>query len=538
MRNIVINKNTLPTQQPKIEYKCIGFEEDENELIYTFQTPMEHGLTDGESVYLLKKKQIVRENGEVFEKTSNKTMNINFIDKRTFTLKFSKYTYALIQDLTQEDDEKTTILFTDTLPNNLVYNEKEMWIVVNGVEYRGVSLDLETEINGELQIEDGSSNKVVFDTLIKDVAFLGSVYVKNTWHMQDDNGTFDDKNIEMFINGLALLTCIPLSINTSFSVGDKNNTARMFLEDIKSEILPEVIDNEKRQFSPAIKRKGYFKFAQEIVFNLHFRERTDFSEANAFRTGDEMVWNGFTISERTNSLVKNLTGKSDDLADELDKIGFTEDDIKYQKNKLKKSFIRLSFYSSNNPLSRELLYYSTIFLDTNALYKTYGQIINKGISDIFNEKEFDKALRLACNFTVRNKYDSRRSSEGFYLYLFPNEVEENTERTIYMKVEFNHAGYGKMVPMMLPRSNGDNGAPLQSNSPEFPLSFLLIDGDGKMDNNFSRYSECVMIPIKIKYDEYLNSYIYYFPWFNRNDEEKITINLWEPRMRGYVNGSN
>jgi hypothetical protein len=107
-----------------------------------------------------------------------------------------------------------------------------------------------------------------------------------------------------------------------------------------------------------------------------------------------------------------------------------------------------------------------------------------------------------------------------------------------MKVEFNHAGYGKMVPMMLPRSNGDNGAPLQSNSPEFPLSFLLIDDDGKMDNNFSRYSECVMIPIKIKYDEYLNSYIYYFPWFNRNDEEKITINLWEPRMRGYVNGSN
>mgnify|MGYP006976657391 CR=1 FL=1 len=28
--------------------------------------------------------------------------------------------------------------------------------------------------------------------------------------------------------------------------------------------------------------------------------------------------------------------------------------------------------------------------------------------------------------------------------------DENGERTIYMKVEFNHAGYGKTIPMMLP----------------------------------------------------------------------------------------
>ena len=63
------------------------------------------------------------------------------------------------------------------------------------------------------------------------------------------------------------------------------------------------------------------------------------------------------------------------------------------------------FYNSKNPLNQMLLFYSTIFFDTNDLY-------NKHING--------KAT--TSSFTVYNRYNRDKSSEGFYLYLFPEYV--------------------------------------------------------------------------------------------------------------------
>ena len=238
---------------------------------------------------------------------------------------------------------------------------------------------------------------------------------------------------------------------------------------------------------------------------------------------------------------------------------YSEDDIKFRKTKLKKSFLRLMFYSSNNPLSRELLYYSTIFLDSGELYTKYSNIKNilnenEYISHAFDETRTDDDLRLSAKFTVKNKFNSTKSSEGFYLYLFPDELgEENVARTIYMKVGFNHAGYGKTVAMMLPRtrfnvtghdvdgnniyeeggrvSYGIGNFPLKSSDSDFPLSFTQVN-DGMVDNDYERYSDSIMIPVNIVYSKAKKTYLYYFPWYNRANENKIIIDLWEPRMRG------
>ena len=64
--------------------------------------------------------------------------------------------------------------------------------------------------------------------------------------------------------------------------------------------------------------------------------------------------------------------------------------------------------------------------------------------------------------TVENKWLSNRTSEGFYLYLFPDGLfdengDANTGRTIYMKAEFNHAGYGRTIPMMAPYHTNGSG---------------------------------------------------------------------------------
>jgi hypothetical protein len=114
-----------------------------------------------------------------------------------------------------------------------------------------------------------------------------------------------------------------------------------------------------------------------------------------------------------------------------------------------------------------------------------------------------------------------------------------------MKVEFNHAGYGKTIPMMLPRHKDENGeysisgAPILSTDANFPINFLKKE-DGKIDNKFQELSDSVMIPLNILYDTHEKKYKYYFPWYTEyeNEKNKIIINLWEPRVLGNVYGNS
>ena len=105
-----------------------------------------------------------------------------------------------------------------------------------------------------------------------------------------------------------------------------------------------------------------------------------------------------------------------------------------------------------------------------------------------------------------------------------------------MKVEFNHAGYGKTIPMMLPRGNNgkeDGNSPLVLTDRDFPLNFTPINKDGMVDFNFNAYQNAVMIPIEIGYDLELKNYTYRFPFLpSRQGVEKIVLNLFEPRIKG------
>ena len=90
--------------------------------------------------------------------------------------------------------------------------------------------------------------------------------------------------------------------------------------------------------------------------------------------------------------------------------------------------------------------------------------------------------------------------------------------SIYMKIEFNHAGYGRTIPMMYPIDKSGNI--LSFSSDNFPKSF---NGDWKACN------ESMYIPVRIKYDSINNDFIYYFPYCTRNNN-KLVFNLYEPRL--------
>lgn len=62
----------------------------------------------------------------------------------------------------------------------------------------------------------------------------------------------------------------------------------------------------------------------------------------------------------------------------------------------------------------------------------------------------DENHRVSSRLEVDNRYVTDTSSEGFYVYIFREYAEKLHPKPIYMKIEFNHAGIGKMIPFLIP----------------------------------------------------------------------------------------
>jgi len=178
----------------------------------------------------------------------------------------------------------------------------------------------------------------------------------------------------------------------------------------------------------------------------------------------------------------------------LSDIGYTSDDVINRRKRLSNNFIRLSFYDSNDIKVQNLLYYSTIFINSGDLYDKY---INNGLS----------MSTLMTDFTIYNPRTSLKiaSFEGFYIYLFGSDILKNTITTIYMKVEYNSALNGKTSLFLKDYSHGSvNG---------FNLSDLKSN---------------MFIPINIEYNTNLNKYVY---WFNDYNTENTVINLYQAKVK-------
>ncbi len=90
-----------------------------------------------------------------------------------------------------------------------------------------------------------------------------------------------------------------------------------------------------------------------------------------------------------------------------------------------------------------------------------------------------------------------------------------------MKVEFNHAGYGKNIPFIYPNKNGSQLLNFSDN--EFPKS--LLDDKGTLTELYRQ----LYIPIILKYDNELKDYVYYFD-FAKVENNDIIFNLYEPKI--------
>lgn len=181
---------------------------------------------------------------------------------------------------------------------------------------------------------------------------------------------------------------------------------------------------------------------------------------------------------------------------------------------------------------------------------------DKDITDYEDNKTDFDDRRLSSQLVVKNKNLSKASSEGFYLYIWKDN-EMSLPQDLYMKVEFNHAGYGRTVPFMMPywdsqKWNGKKGiknineilddwnSEAQEQLDEYDRVVWQKDGR-KTDGHYGirQYTKFSYIHLKYRYDKDNDKHIYYldpdtygnidFPK-GKDGNEEIEINLYEAKV--------
>lgn len=318
------------------------------------------------------------------------------------------------------------------------------------------------------------------------------------------------------------------------NLGCEDFFSELFAKKIEQSLIPEFIDMERVKYVPCEKIDDeYFPITSITIYN-HFRERVYIdpeNNTNTLSTSGNVYYDGWYIDTDNNynvywngyegGTISDFIENNKMKSDLIGFLNFTDNDIYYKKNKVSKSFFRLSFYDSNDPIEQKLLYYSTVFLDSTELFCKFLKqnafieesnedeiVINKvgegneNVKTVFCENE-DIGCRLDTTLKITNEYDKQRCSEGFNIYLFSDDAQdENSEKTIYMKVEFNHAGNGKTIPMIV-----------------MPTDVSLT-----MDN----FMEYLYIPITIK--KYNGKYIYIIDKAIYDGSGNLKLCLFEPKL--------
>jgi hypothetical protein len=144
-----------------------------------------------------------------------------------------------------------------------------------------------------------------------------------------------------------------------------------------------------------------------------------------------------------------LFDENGNYSDFYSAIGFTDDDLKFKKNSFKKTFLNLSFFDSDNPLTQKLVTNLTLFANLNP--NDYIPINSGTISSNTVIPGTPKpASQVSINFVVENPLlNPNGLSEGFHLYDYKDELKIGESKYLYMRASFKNAKTGKAVNLMV-----------------------------------------------------------------------------------------
>ena len=302
-----------------------------------------------------------------------------------------------------------------------------------------------------------------------------------------------------------------------------------FAESRKNGAVNKIVDYEKMKFTPCYRgSNGKIQLYNSIKFNINLRDRKGSED---WTVNDENYWFAYNTISQSGRLKK--TNKNVSGADIISSLDFEDNDIYYQKNKVKNTFLRVSFYNSNDRKTQQLLYSTKLYLNSGRLYGKY-------IKDVENRPESKGMVvddwglgenGLYVDFTCSSSYDTGNTSEGFYLYLFPSNLDKETGGTIYMKAELNNSKYGYTIPLTLPmKKESGKFKAIGPTSAGFPIHYLKKK-DGMIYPDMAGIRRDTFIPVSIFTQD--NKYYWEFDVdFDGEDSDDLVITLFEPRING------
>ncbi len=519
---------------------------------------------------------------------NNKSFSI-YIDKY-FTLNQDKIEKIIYNDtLGVEEGQNIFLHFNDY--HYFDVNDKEIPIYFNTFDENG-ELTVKTILFGYY------SQKVLVGSIVNFQNADADFLFKNIFGIDDiaDNvDDFNEKYIEGDLSGIEIYRDNFLfgektnytfsferpivNINVPIVNTFETNLTQMellneyFVETEKKKAINRITDIEKDVYYPCIPNNNSFGDVYTIKFNLHFREH----RGDDWLVENESFWNCIEQSDGRAKIINATQNKqmtTDNRSDLLSFLGFTNEDVHFQKNKLKKSFLRLMYFDSTNPANQNMIGYSTIFFDTGDMFAKYIKYNEEknyvavnmnenqyGVYNISEEKtgirvnreSFNEKTRLSSQFVVKSKNTSKASSEGFYLYIWKDNSTP-LPQDLYMKVEFNHAGYGRTIPFMMPywdskKWSGKKGIKSFTEILEDwnDIKKQQLDQYGRIqwENNtdghygIRQYTKFSYIHLKYRYDKETDKHIYYLDpdtygnikYPTGDDGNKyIEINLYEAKV--------
>jgi len=354
---------------------------------------------------------------------------------------------------------------------------------------------------------------------------------------------------------------VPIQVKSDVALLKEDNLTRYFVNDEMSKAINPIPEMEKHVYTPVVatmNANGYtFADLSKINFNLHMREHS--GDNWTVKENDRWCFSRYMDSAYEAFMPYMDNSNQSDL---LGCLGFTNKDVKYQKNVLKKSFLRLSYYDSMNEADQHLLAYSVVYFDTAILYSKYlytsempiyikyGTDIDLANLEIYKGGRVDTEVklseltrfvalptnniardeiieryRISSQLSVENKWVSGRTSEGYYLYLWADNDNGIVPSDLYLKVELNHAGYGRTIPFMLPYR-------------DIPQHGIKTCNEVDSDNGYGvrRYKRYSYIRLKYCYDKANGRYVYFLDpeYYGNNlynNQNILNINLYEAKVR-------
>ena len=451
-----------------------------------------------------------------------------------------------------EDDDNDKII--EAINNNsTLYSEDDRYFKIDKSKFIIKHI---FKLNGEEVINEIIGDEVEYDTnnnLIK-IKYNGII---TSYNLDEIKGVYREliphKGTKFYKEYGDFKLKIPIEEAFETNISQRDDIVEYYVGERANELINPIVDMEKQIFVPVIGEyvletisgdeniteewndnkksfsnigKKYWKNennvvtyielkydvvcdnVKEIFFNLNFLSRYISKDVDNWKISSEPIKGEKRNVTRLEKYVDSKTKErcENPKASHLLDLGYTDKDLEYQKMCVKKSFIRFSYFNKQSRANQALLYYSTIYLDSGEIY---GKIL-KG----------DKCI--GCSVSVCNSFNRSKSSEGYYLYLFPSVLggKEDEWVTIYMKVDFNHAKYGYTIPMSSPSND------------EYKEKGYINMSEGNYTEQKKALDSDICFPIRVRYNTYKRRYEWCvedkYMITNNQNEGIITYNLYEP----------